>query len=136
MAVRPVRQELKNLREHAHMMTAVQLRVGRLIARGWTISAIAKHLGNSPQWVIDVSAEVHAIMKTEPTKLERRSALHATMPDVESAAEVPTPVAVETCGYCGLHWHTENHPDGRPRCDLKLRRLSEAYIGSALGADL
>jgi hypothetical protein len=141
---------ITGLRRYRSALTSEQYVAARLAIKGLSQVIIASQMNISRSQVGLLIDQVEtAIGQSLPrvritaseakspdraARAERRQAIKAEMPDVEVGAGV-----IETCGFCGLRWHTENWPDVAPwfgavRCDLKIRRLQSAYIGSALGA--
>lgn len=136
---------IKGLRKFIPQLTSEQHVAARLAIKGLSHVLIASQMGVARAQVELLIEQVEALIgeslsRPEGTthardpglaaRYKRRMAKKAEVPDIEVAAGV-----YETCGFCGLRWHSENWPNGAPRCDLKIRRLESAYIGSALGAE-
>jgi hypothetical protein len=133
------------LRKFIPKLTSEQHNAARWAIKGLSQVLIANKMGISASSVGILIKSAEAIigeplpralgnvkLSTSPelaARYKRRAAHKAEMPDIEVAAGV-----IETCSYCGLRWHTEDWPSGAVRCDLKIRRLQSAYIGSALGS--
>jgi hypothetical protein len=137
---------LNQLRKRGIQLHSPQYQAARLAIKGLSQVLIANELGISASAVGLLIEEAEAVLGEKLPRTSgltshahtpelvarhrRRLAKKAEMPDVDVA-----PGTIETCGFCGLRWHSEDWPNGQPRCDLKIRRLHEAYIGSALGAE-
>ncbi len=140
---------LTTLKKRAIKMTSPQYQAARLAIKGLSHVLIANELGVSATTAGTLIEEAEALLgealprayvrpkegreprdDAEKAKFARRAAIRDRLPDVEVA-----PGTYETCGYCGLRWHSEDNADGSIGCDLKARRLQQAYIGSALGAE-
>jgi hypothetical protein len=142
---------ITGLRKFIPKLTTEQHAAARWAIKGLSQVLIADRMGVTASMVAKLVHEAEDVigeplpralgntkLSTNPELAERykrRAAHKAEMPDIEVA-----PGVIETCGFCGLRWHTEDWPNvppwnGAPRCDLKIRRLQSAYIGSALGAE-
>jgi len=137
---------LTGLRKRGVRLTWQQYQAARLAIKGVSQVLIANEMGISASAVGLLIEEAEAVLGEKLPRTSgltshahtpelvarhrRRLAKKAEMPDVDVA-----PGTIETCGFCGLRWHSEDNPDGSIRCDLKIRRLQQAYIGSALGAE-
>lgn len=143
---------IKKLRQFKSLLTEEQFSAARLAVKGLSHVLIANEMGVSSSTVGNLITEAEGVIgdvlprllgntststSDDPAVVARhirRLVKKAEMPDVEVAAGV-----IETCGFCGLRWHSEDWPNvfpwfGAPRCDLKIRRLESAYIGCALGS--